>query len=451
MSADRIQKNDLTEGRISTTLLRFAVPFLITSLLQAFYGAVDLFVVGQFADSAAVSAVAIGSQVMQTITGIVLGIAMGGTVLIGRCIGQKNERGAAKGIGSLTVLFAVTAAVLTPVMMIFTDGIVSIMETPPQAVGGTVEYIFTCSAGILFIIGYNGVSGVYRGMGDSKTPVYFVIIACIINVGLDFLLIGYFHMGAWGAAFATVMAQAVSFIAILIYMIRKGLGLKIEKSDFIPEAASVKQILIVGLPLALQDGLVNISFLIMTAIINTMGLVASAAVGVVEKIIVFAMIPPTAAGSAVAAMSAQNLGAGNRNRSVKTLYCGIGFALVFGVAACVYAHLLPEALTGIFSNDPDVIKAGADYLRPYSIDCIMVSFIFCMNGYFSSCQKSVVSFVHSMIATFGFRVPGTYILNIVTAGNLAIIGYAPPIASVSSLIICFAYFKWIMKKGPLQM
>ena len=277
------QEFSLTEGKISTTLLRFAVPFLLASFLQALYGAADLYVVGRFDTAAGVSAVAIGSQVMQTITGIILGISTGGTVLLGRCIGERNPRDAAKAVGTIASSFLLLAVILTLLMLFLTESIVTAMETPQEAAEAAKAYIFTCSAGIPFIIGYNAVSGIFRGLGDSKTPVYFILIACIVNIGVDFLLVGGFGMGAEGAAIATVAAQAISFLAALIYIRKKGFSFPVYKKDFIPDPESALRIWKVGLPLALQDALVNISFLVITAIVNTLGLVPSAAVGVVEK------------------------------------------------------------------------------------------------------------------------------------------------------------------------
>lgn len=252
------QEFSLTEGKISTTLLRFAPPFLLASFLQALYGAADLYVVGRFDTAAGVSAVAIGSQVMQTITGIILGISTGGTVLLGRCIDEANPRGAAKAVGTIASSFLLLAVILTPLMLFLTESIVTVMETPREAAEAAKAYIFTCSAGIPFIIGYNAVSGIFRGLGGSKIPVYFILIACVVNIGVDFLLVGGFGMGAEGAAIATVAAQAISFLAALIYIKRKGFSFPVYKRDFIPDPQSALRIWKVGLPLALQDALVNI-------------------------------------------------------------------------------------------------------------------------------------------------------------------------------------------------
>ncbi|MGL4570543.1 MAG: MATE family efflux transporter [Clostridium sp.] len=441
--------NNLIDGKISTTLLKFALPFLVASLLQALYGAADLFVVGQFSDSAAVSAVAIGSQVMQTITGIILGISMGGTVLIARCIGEKNDEGTAKAIGNLTVLFVILAIVITPLIYIATDSSISLLHTPKEAIEHTKQYIMISVIGIPFIIGYNAVSGIFRGIGDSKTPVYFVLIACIVNVVIDFVLVGSFNFGAMGAAIATITAQGVSFIISLVYMIKKGFKFQINKSHFKIHKESMKSILIVGCPLALQDALVNISFLIITAIINTMGLVASAAVGVVEKIIVFAMLPPTAFASAVSAMTAQNIGAGKLERAKSILKYGIIYSLSFGIIATVYCQIWPEKITSIFSNDAEVIYVAGKYLMSFSIDCILVSFVFCMNGYFSGSGKSVISLIHSIIATFGFRIPISYFISSINGITLYEIGFAAPISTLVSVLICSGYFIWQNRKNNI--
>lgn len=333
-------QNTLTEGKLAPALLRFAVPFLISNFLQALYGAVDLFVVGQFSTSASVSAVAIGSQVMQTVTWIILGISMGGTVLIGQKIGEKNEEGAAEAVGCVAVLFGLMALVLTPLMLIAVNGAVALMKTPPEAVSAARSYIFICSCGLPFITGYNGVSGIFRGIGDSRTPVIFIGLACIVNVIGDFLFTGWMGMGAAGAAFATVIAQAVSFLAALAYMYKKGFSFPFGRRHLRLRRKPAAAILKVGFPLALQDALVNVSFLIITTIINTMGLTASAAVGVVEKIISFAMLPPSAIASAVTTVTAQNIGAKKPERAKRALWYGIGFSLIFGIAVCIFVSFL---------------------------------------------------------------------------------------------------------------
>ena len=396
---------DLTKGSVPKVLMQFAMPYLLANVLQALYGGADLFVVGRFDDAASVAGVAIGSQVMQTVTGIILGLTAGITVLIGIATGARDEKKAAATIGSAVWLFAIIGAVLTLLMTVWHDTIATAMHTPPEAMTDTRYYLLICSLGIPFIIGYNVVFGIMRGLGDSRSPLYFVALACVINIVLDFVLVGGCHMRAAGAATATIASQGISFAATLCYLHRKGFRFPFTRRDIRLNGILSKRIIKLGTPIALQDALINISFLIITVIVNQMGVIASASVGVVEKIIVFAMLPPTAIASAVAAMTAQNYGAGLISRMNGCLKAGIGMALIFGVSICVYCQFLPETLAGIFTKDADVIAMAAEYLRGYSIDCIIVSFVFCINSWFSGQGNSLFPMIHSMIATFFFRIP----------------------------------------------
>ena len=438
---------NLTQGSVPKVLLQFAVPFLIANVLQALYGGADLFVVGQYDDSASVAAVAIGSQVMQTITGIILGITTGTTVLIAIAIGAKDDRKVAFTIGSSVWLFSIVGVLLTLVMVAFHGQITELMHTPAEAMADTKNYILVCSAGILFIIGYNVVCGILRGLGDSKTPLYFVGLACIINIVLDFILVGYFHWGATGAAIATVTAQGVSFGIALWFLYRHGFHFDFSRKDIRLNRNLSKKIMVLGAPIALQDALINVSFLIITVIVNQMGVIASASLGVVEKIIVFAMLPPMAISSAG---TAQNYGAGLIKRMNKCLASGIGIALVFGVSVCVYSQFLPETLTAFFTKDAAVVAMAAEYLRGYSIDCIVVSFVFCINSYFSGQGNSLFPMIHSLIATFLFRIPLSYWFSQMDSSSLFIMGFAPPISTVVSLLICIWYLRYTQRKLYLR-
>ncbi len=432
---------DLTQGSVPKVLLRFAMPFLIANVLQALYGGADLFVVGQYDDAASVAGVAIGSQVMQTITGIILGLTTGTTILIAMGTGAKDDRKVAATIGTSVYFFTVTGIILTLVMVLFHRPIAALMHTPEEAMADTLHYILICSAGIPFIMGYNVVCGILRGLGDSKSPLYFVGLACIINIGADFLLVGGFGMRAAGAAIATVLSQGISFLTALWFLHRRGFHFEFTRRDIRFHKDLSRRIVTLGAPIALQDALINVSFLIITVIVNQMGVIASASLGVVEKIIIFAMLPPTAMAAAVATMTAQNYGAGLIQRMSRCLYSGIGISLVFGVSVCVYSQFLPETLTGIFTNDPAVITMAAGYLRGYSIDCVMVSFVFCINSYFSGQGNSWFPMIHSMIATFLFRIPLSYLCGQLDPTDLVLMGYAPPLSTLVSLLICFWYLK----------
>ena len=437
---------DLTKGSVPKVLMQFAMPYLLANVLQALYGGADLFVVGRFDDAASVAGVAIGSQVMQTVTGIILGLTAGITVLIGIATGARDEKKAAATIGSAVWLFAIIGAVLTLLMTVWHDSIATAMHTPPAAMTDTRHYLLICSLGIPFIIGYNVVFGIMRGLGDSRSPLYFVALACVINIVLDFVLVGGCHMRAAGAATATIASQGISFAAALCYLHRKGFRFPFTRRDIRLNGILSKRIIKLGTPIALQDALINISFLIITVIVNRMGVTASAALGVVEKLIVFAMLPPVAISSAVAAMTAQNYGAGLTDRMNRCLKSGIGMALVFGTAFCIYSQFLPETLMSIFTNDVPVIELGAEYLHGYSIDCIIVSFVFCINSYFSGQGNSLFPMVHSLIATFLFRIPLSWIFSHIAPTSLFPMGFAPPLATMVSLAICLWYLKIWQKR-----
>ena len=439
--------NRLISGRISTVLVQFALPFLAASFLQSIYGAVDLFVVGRYVDSAAVSAVSIGSQTMVLATAFVQGISMGGTVLIGYRIGQGDDVGTGRAVGNTAFLFALLALILTPAMLLSCRALTSLMQTPGEAVEGCVTYMTICSAGLPFIIGYNAVSGIYRGTGDSRTPVIFIAIACMVNIVLDFFLVGYVGMGAAGAAIATVAAQAVSFLFGLAHMVKKGFFFPVTRESFRPNRTDIGQILKVGLPLSAQDVLVHFSFMAITAIINTLGLTASAAVGVSEKLMSFAFLIPSAFSSAVATIVAQNIGAGQKKRATEALAWGIGYSLVCGIIVCILCQIIPETLAGIFSKDEAVITASAQYISTFSIDCILTAFVFNINAYLNGNGRSIVCFAHSMVATFLVRLPLTWYLVRFSEESLRPMGLAAPAASLMSIIICIVYLRRLEKRS----
>lgn len=439
----------LTEGKIKPALIRFAVPFLLASLLQSLYGAADMFVVGHFSGSAAVSAVSTGSQILQTITGAVLGLCTGGTVLIAQKVGEQNDEGAAKAVGTMAITFAIAGIAMVPLMLAFTTQMVTAMKAPAQAFELTRQYVAICACGVPFILGYNVTSGIFRGMGDSKTPVVFIFIACIINIAADYILVGLFEMSAAGAALATVFAQGMSFVLSLIYMKKRGFPFPFEKRHLAIDKPSLKWVVRVGTPLALQSAFISISFLIITAIINAMGLVASASVGVTEKLISFFMLPAGAFSAATATMVAQNIGAKKPERAIASMTSSMLFSFVIGSVLTIYTQINAESLTAIFSSDPDVIASAALFLRSYSLDCVVVSFVFNLNSYFSGCGRSMVTMAHNVAATFLVRVPMSYFISRMEDATLYHIGLAAPAASVFSVIVCIIYFIYLKKSNKL--
>lgn len=432
----------LTEGNPFATLLRFSLPFLLSNILQACYGASDLFMVGRFSDSIGVSAVATGGQVMQTITGLSIGLTAGGTVLIGRYYGARQKQNIAHAIKTMTIVFGLISLLLTGVTIQFLREICALMQVPQEALETTRQYLFICACGILFIVGYNVVSGILRGLGDSRTPLILIAVACVINISTDLIFVGLMHLGATGAAISTVLAQVISLLLAVFYLASKGLLRKYRRSSPCFRLYAAKGVLSAGLPIALQEGLVNVSFLIITAMINHLGLIASASVGVVEKLIVFSMLPTTAVSSALSAMTAQHQGAGLMTRARQCLRLATGLALVFGLTCLILAQWNAPALVGLFTTDAQVIAQGALYLRSYSMDCVLVCFVFCMNAFLSGGGHSMFPLVHSLIATFLVRIPVSYFLIHTPNPSMFHIGFAAPAASFLSLLLC----QWFIGK-----
>lgn len=438
--------NDLTTGDIKKNLVRFAFPYMVAAFLQTFYGLADLFVVGVYNGTSTTTAVSVGSQVMHMLTVIILGFAMGTTVHVGRSIGAKDSKAAAKTVGNSIILFTWMAVILTAVLLLLTSFIVRVMLTPEESVGETINYLRVCLAGLPFIIAYNVIASVFRGAGDSKHPLYFVAIACVTNVALDFLFIGYFGLGATGAAFATILGQAVSVIFSLIFVKKINLGFKLCRDDFKVDRSYISDILSVGTPVALQDGLIQIAFIVITAIANSRGLVASAAVGIVEKIICFLFLVPSSYLSAISAITAQNMGAGKPDRAKKSLYFGLLITVSWGIIVAVYSQFLPHTLVGLFTRDDLVLAAGCEYLKSYTVDTALAAIHFCFSGYFCGIQKSGISFVHNILSVSIFRIPGTYLFSKWWPHTLYPMGLAAPMGSLFSAVFCAVVFLYYEKK-----
>ena len=437
------QQNDFLNGSILPSLLRFAGPVLLALFLQAMYGAVDLMVVGQFGAPTDVSAVSTGSQIMQTVTSLITGLAMGITILVGQKIGEKRPEQAGDVIGSGICLFGVLAAVLTVLMILGAGFLAGLMHAPDEAFSQTVDYIRICFAGAVFIIAYNVLGSIFRGIGDSRMPLFTVAAACVFNIGGDLLLVAGFHMGAAGAALATVAAQAASVLLSLAVIRRRTLPFTIGKKNLRFERRLVGRILALGTPIALQDLLVSISFLVILAIVNSMGVIASAGVGVAEKLCAFIMLVASAYMQSMSAFVAQNMGAGKPERAKRALLYGIGTSLMAGVTLFYFSFFHGDAMAGIFARDPQVVAAAADYLKAYAIDCILTSFLFCFVGYFNGCGKTFFVMVQGIVGAFCVRIPVSWFMSRMAGVTLFKIGLATPCSSAVQILLCAAYFIWL--------
>ena len=440
-----MRSRNLTNGSILGNIVSFSLPYLLSYFLQTLYGLADLFVVGQYCEVSSTTAVSVGSQVMHMLTVIVIGLAMGTTVNTAQSVGANDEQRIRKVVGNTITLFLVFSLVLATGLIGWVDGIVSLMSTPVEAVVETTSYLTICFVGIPFIVAYNIIASIYRGMGDSKTPMYFIAIACVVNIALDYLLIGHFSMGAAGAALATVLSQTVSVLVALMVMGRNRSGIRINRADLKPQREVMGKLLNVGVPVALQDGFVQIGFVVIMIIANQRGVIDAAAVGIVEKFIGILFLVPSAMLSTVSTVCAQNLGAGKIDRAIRTLWMANGIVVGFGTCCAFFFQTYPEMAVSLFTDDAQVIVQGCEYLRGYVWDCVFAGIHFCFSGFFCACGWSVVSFAHNAISIVVARVPLAYLASILYPATLFPMGLATVTGSVLSALICVVVFVWMKK------
>lgn len=439
-----------TEGKILQPLIMFAFPVLLALFLQAMYGAVDLLVVGKFATSADVSAVSTGSQIMTTLTNLISSFAMGTTILLGQQIGSGKKREGGRTVGTAIVMFAGIAVILTVIMVVFAPQIGGIMNAPEEAFDKTVTYIRICGAGMLVIVAYNLIGCIFRGIGDSRTPLITVAIACIFNIAGDLILCAVLGMGTAGAAIATVAAQIISVIVSLGIIRKKELPFTVNKENIRVHKVYLKKMVVFGAPIALQDLLVSVSFLIILAIVNSMGVIASAGVGVAEKVCAFIMLISSAFMQSMSAFVAQNYGAGRMKRARKALHYGVAVSFAIGVLMFLITFFHGNVLAGIFASDAKVIQAATDYLKAYAIDCLFTSIFFCYTGFYNGIGRTRFVMIQGILGSIFVRVPVSYIMSIQPGTSLFYIGLATPVSSVLQLILCVGFMIVLKKQGVLE-
>ncbi len=437
---------DFTEGKILQPLLLFALPVLLALFLQAMYGAVDLMVVGKFGDAADISGVSTGSQIMQTITNVLASFAMGTTIQLGQLIGQKREKECGRVIGASVVLFGFIALVLTILLVLFAPQAARIMQAPEEAFDNTVTYVRICGGGTLVLTFYNLISCIFRGLGDSNTPLVTVAIACVFNIFGDLLLVGGFHLGCAGAAIATVAAQLLSDIISLALIRKKQLPFRMTRKDLRWDGAIIRDVVSLGLPIALQDLLVGISFLIILSIVNSLGVLVSAGVGVAEKVCAFIMLVSSAFMQSMAAFVSQNYGAGKYRRALRSLGVGIAISFSIGVVMFLVTFFHGDLLAGIFSNDPKVISAAWEYLKSYAFDCMLTAIFFCCVGFFNGIGLTRFVMVQGILGAFCVRVPVSWIMSRQKPVSLFHIGLATPASSLVQTILCFVCLYLVCRK-----
>lgn len=435
-------KADFTQGNILEKLVAFMMPILGALILQAAYGAVDLLVVGRFGSTSGLSAVSTGSQVLNLVTFVVIQFAMGITVLIARYLGEKRPERIGAVIGGGAVVFTMMSVALFIAMVGFARPISVLMQAPAEAVDLTASYVRICGAGIFFIVAYNLLSAIFRGMGDSKSPLLFVLVACIVNIIGDLVLVAGLHMDAAGAAIATVTAQALSVVFAVMLLLKKDLPFAITKKDFRLNP-QCRKFLKIGLPLALQEFLTQISFLALCAFVNRLGLEASSGYGVACKIVNFAMLVPSSLMQSMASFVSQNIGAGKKKRAKQSMFTGIGVGLAVGCVVFVLVLFKGDVLSSVFSTDAAVIQNGFAYLKGFAPETLVTAILFSMVGYFNGNNKTVWVMTQGLIQTLLVRLPLAYFMSIQPNASLTKIGLAAPVATTVGIFLNVGFFIYL--------
>lgn len=435
-------KADFTQGNILKKLVAFMMPILGALILQAAYGAVDLLVVGRFGSTSGLSAVSTGSQVLNLVTFVVIQFAMGITVLIARYLGEKRPERIGAVIGGGVVVFTMMSVALLIAMVGFARPISVLMQAPAEAVDLTASYVRICGAGIFFIVAYNLLSAIFRGLGDSKSPLLFVLVACIVNIIGDLVLVAGLHMDAAGAAIATVTAQALSVVFAVMLLLKKDLPFAITKKDFRLNP-QCRKFLKIGLPLALQEFLTQISFLALCAFVNRLGLEASSGYGVACKIVNFAMLVPSSLMQSMASFVSQNIGAGKKKRAKQSMFTGIGVGLAVGCVVFVLVLFKGDVLCSVFSTDAAVIQNGFAYLKGFAPETLVTAILFSMVGYFNGNNKTVWVMTQGLIQTLLVRLPLAYFMSIQPNASLTKIGLAAPVATTVGIVLNVGFFIYL--------
>lgn len=441
-----MNQGNFTEGKIFAPLLAFALPVLLALFLQSLYGAVDLLVVGQFATSADVSAVSTGSQIMFTVTNVIAALAMGTTILIGQQMGAGRNEQAGRTMGTSIVFFTVLALILSVVMVAFVKPIATIMNAPQEAFAMTCDYLRICSSGMIFIVGYNLIGSLFRGLGNSRLPLLTVAIAAVINIFGDLFCVCVLHMGAAGAAVATVVSQAISLVISFLFIRRMKLPFHFTRKELCWDGSLIRRVLGLGFPIAISDFLVGLSFLVIVAIVNVLGVTASAGVGVAEKVCGFIMLVPSAFSQSMAAFAAQNFGANKLDRARKGLLYGLAVSWIIGAVMAYLSFFHGDMLCRIFAREPEVVAAGWQYLKAYGIDCLLTPVFFNLAGYFNGLGRTRFVMSENLIGGIGIRLPVSFLMSRIKPVSLFRIGLATPMASFVQNVLCVVYFVMLQKQ-----
>ena len=437
--------NNLTQGSILKNIIRFSLPILLSNIVQSLYNVADMLIVGNFCGAAAMSGVNIGGQVTFILTNTVFGLCTGATVLIAQYIGAKNEEKIESTIATVLTLLVGIGLFITVSVLALKHPILRLIQTPSESFRDADGYLMVTLTGVVFIFTYNALSAILRGMGDSKKPFLYVSIACVTNIVLDLLFVAGFGWGAFGAAVATVVSQALSVVLCVVNMIKNKFYFDFKPRSFRIDKGQARMIFKIGFPSCIQNCVVSLSFLFITALVNSFGVWASAAAGAAGKFNSFAIMPAIAMSASVSTISAQNIGAEKWDRAVKTCMIGSAIAMAISVTMFILVQLFPAQIMRMFGSEPEMIAQGIIYMRTFSYDYLVVPLVFCFNGLFIGAGHTVFSLVTGLLSSLVLRVPISYLFGISMKMGLSGAGLGAPVASIGSLVIILVFFfsgKW---------
>ena len=438
--ADTSDRQDFTHGSIFGKLIQFMIPILGALILQAMYGAVDMLIIGHFGTTAGISAVSTGSSILNMVTFVIGQMAAGVMILLGRYLGERNPQRMGILIGNAIAFFLSISIVLTLILVCFARQIALLMHAPPEALELTAQYIRICGIGCIFVVFYNLISSIFRGLGNSRLPLLFVGIACVVNIFGDLLLVAVFKINVAGAAIATISAQAVSVILSLIIIRRQELPFRFSFRD-IRFGSEIRPLCKIGVPLALQDLLTNVSFLAICAFVNRLGLDASNGYGIAQKINSFIMLIPASLIQCMASFVAQNVGAKKEDRAKRGMYYGMSLGFCIGLFIAAFAFFRGDLLATVFTNDPQAIAKAFEYLRGLAPEAFLTCILFSFMGYFNGHARSTFVMVQGLIQSFLIRLPISWYMSIQEGASLTGIGLAVPVSTSVGILLCWLYYR----------
>lgn len=431
-------ENDLTQGSVFRKLWVFTLPFIGANLLQTLYNMVDIYIVGRYAATADISAVSVAGTITSTFLMLLVGLSVGATVIVGQRYGAGDRDSLRSVVSTAFTITWVTGAVLMILLALLAVPALGWINTPQEAMPGAVRYLLICSIGFVFQAVYNMLSGILRGMGDSRSPLLFVGVSTVFNIFGDILLVGVFHMGAAGAAIATVCAQFLCMVYGIRHVRQRDFPFDFKHISL--DRTEAVRLLRVGIPVALQEFMVLFSFIVLEGIINRFGVHVSAAVGILDRIFFFATIPTYAFNASISAMAAQNIGAGERKRAVSCLWYGVLLSGIFAIVFFTLGWLIPEKIVGIFSEDPAVVTNGVLYYTGYKFEYPLCSLAFCVNGFINGTGHTRLTLINNVVSAYLVRIPACLIAGNSFHSGLLAVGFALPMASLMQVIVGFAFF-----------